>query len=149
MVTPYYYGSRDGAVGHQLVEAEARPVPLARSEPADASGEALEVNFLAGVRDPTLQTFVIRKELQDRIVGRRYVRLLARERGPPKRSLALAEERPDIRWHEPGVAVSTLEAAEPGLPAQGVAVVEDLGTLFLETHHRRAMSGHRGAGFRD
>src|SRR5215204_109156 len=149
MVPPYDYGGRDGAVGHQLVEAEACPVALACPEPADACGEALELDLLAGLRDPTHQTLVVRKEFQDRIVRRRYIRLLARERGPPERPLALAEERPDVRWHEPGVAVSTFEAAELSLPAQGVAVVEDLGTPILETHHRGAVVGHRGAGFRD
>src|SRR5215204_3242654 len=127
MVPPYDYGGRDGAVGHQLVEAEACPVALACPEPADACGEALELDLLAGLRDPTHQTLVVRKELQDRIVRRRYVRLLARERGPPERPLALAEKRPDVRGHEPWIAVSILEAAEPGLPAQGVTVVEDLG----------------------
>src|SRR5215204_5083303 len=149
MVPPYDYGGRDGAVGNQLVEAETRPVPLACPEPADARGEALETDLLAGLRDPARQTLVVRKELQDRIVRRRYVRLLARERGPPEGPLTLAEERPDVRWHEPWIVVSILEAAEPGLPAQGVTVVEDLGAPLLETYHRRAVAGHRGAGFRD
>src|SRR5918995_1622992 len=149
MVPPYDYGGIDGAVGHELVEAEACPVPFACSKPADARGETLEMDLLAGLRDPTRQTLVVRKELQDRIVRRRYVRLLARERGPPERPLSLTEKRPDVRWHEPWIAVSTSEAAEPGLPAQGVTVVEDLGTPLAETHHRRAVAGHRGAGFRD
>src|SRR5215216_2294732 len=149
MVAPDHDGSRDKTVGHQLVEAEACPVALACPEPADACGEALELDLLAGLRDPTHQTLVVRKELQDRIVRRRYVRLLARERGPPERPLALAEKRPDVRGHEPWIAVSILEAAEPGLPAQGVTVVEDLGAPLLETYHRRAVAGHRGAGFRD
>src|SRR5215207_6327244 len=107
------------------------------------------MDLLAGLRDPTRQTLVVRKELQDRIVRRRYVRLLARERSPPERPLALAEQRPDVRGHEPWIAVSTFEATEPGLPAQGVTVVEDRGAPLLETHHRRAVAGHRGAGFRD
>src|SRR5215211_9531266 len=149
MVPPYDYGGRDGTVGHQLVEAEACPVALACPEPTDACGEALEVDLLAGLRDPTRQTLVVGKEIQDRIVGRRYVRLLARERGPPERPLALAEQRPDVRGHEPWIAVSAFEAAELGLPTQGVAVVEDLGSLLLETHHRRAVAGHRGASLRD
>src|SRR5919112_6336178 len=103
MIPPYYYRGGDGALSHQLVEAETCPVPLTRPEPADASGEALEVDFLAGFGDPTLQTLVVGKEIQDRIVGRRYVRLLARERGPPERTLALAEERPDVGGYEPRV----------------------------------------------
>src|SRR5688572_5217156 len=148
MVPPYDYGGIDGAVGHQLVEAEACPVPFASPEPADARGETLEMDLLAGLRDPTRQTLVVRKEIQDRIVRRRYVRLLARERGPPERPLSLTEERPDVRWHEPRVAVSTFEAAELSLPAQGVSVVEDLSAPLLETYHRRAVAGHRRAGFR-
>src|SRR5829696_4993566 len=84
MVPPYDYGGRDGTVGHQLVEAEACPVALACPEPTDACGEALEMDLLSGLRDPTRQTLVVRKELQDLIVRRRYVRLLARERGPPE-----------------------------------------------------------------
>src|ERR671911_1420348 len=149
MVPPYDYGGIDGAVGHELVEAEACPVPFACSEPADARGETLEMDLLAGLRDPTCQPLVVRKKLQDRIVRRRYIRLLARERGPPERPLALAEQRPDVRGHEPRVTVGPFEAAESGLPAQRVAVVEDLGPLLLETHHRRAVAGHRGAGLRD
>src|SRR5918997_1127199 len=149
MIAPYNYRGGDGAVGHQLVEADSCPVPLARTEPADARGKALEVYFLSSLRDPTLQPLVLGEKLQYRIVGRRYVGLLARERGPPEWSPPLAEKRPHVRWHEPWIAEGTFEAAEPGLPAQGVAVVEYLSASLLEADHRCTVACHRGAGFGD
>src|SRR5918997_2729821 len=135
-----------GAVGGELVEAEAGAVAFARAEPADAGGEALEVDLLAGLPDPARETLVFGEELQHRLVGRRYVGRIPREGGPPEGALALAEERPDVRGHEAGVAVRPLVAAELRLAAQAVAVVEDLCAAVHETDHRRAVTGHRAAG---
>ena len=99
--------------------------------------------------DPTSQTLVFGKEVEDRVVGRRYVRLLTGERSPAERTLALAEERSYVSGNETGIAVSAVEASELRLPAQRVAVIEDLGAALFETHHRDAVAGHRGSGFRD
>src|SRR5215218_3517427 len=149
VVPPDDDGGRYGPVCDELVEAEAGPVPLASSEPADARGEALEVDLLPCFGDPTPQTLIIGEQIDNGVVGRRYVRLLARERGPPEGPLALAEERPDVGPNESRIAVCAIEASELRLPAQRVAVVEDLGAPFLEADHRGAVAGHRSARFGD
>src|SRR5215210_5867189 len=58
VVSSYDDGRRDGSVRDELVEAEAGPVALAGPEPADARGEALEVDFFSRFGDPTPQTLV-------------------------------------------------------------------------------------------
>ena len=65
------------------------------------------------------------------------------ERDPAERALALAEQRADVRGQEARVVERPLEAAELGLGAQAVAVVEHLGALVEEAHHAAAVHRHR------
>ena len=52
---------------------------------------------------------------------------IARQRHPAERALALAEQRPDVGRHEPGIAERVRVAVLGRQPAQRVAVVERLG----------------------
>ena len=89
------------AVAHELVEQEPGAVALAVTQPADAGRKALERDALLGEADPALERAVLGKELEKGAVGRPNVLRVARERGPPERPLALAEERPDVQRDEP------------------------------------------------
>jgi hypothetical protein len=66
----------------------------------------------------------------------------AQRNGP----LALAEQRADVRRHEPGNANGPLVAGELGLAPDRVAVVEHLGPGVEEADHRLDVLGHRGRG---
>ena len=55
-------------------------------------------------------------------------------------------KRPDVGGQEARVGERPVEAAQLGLGAQAVAVVEDLGALVHEPDHRRAVPGDRLAG---
>ena len=68
---------------------------------------------------------------------------VARQGDPSERALALAEQRADVGGQEAGVGEGAVEAAELGLGAQAVAVVEDLGATVEEADHRRAVHRHR------
>ena len=115
------------AAAHHLVEAQPEPVALAVAEPADPRRQSLEGDPLARLRHPAREPLVVGELLEHRAVGRRDVGPVARQRDPAERALALAEQRPDVGGHEAGVGERALEAAEPRLRAQAVAVVEDLG----------------------
>ena len=64
-------------------------------------------------------------------------RRVAGQRHPAERTLALAEQRPDVGGHEPGIAEGVLVAVLEGQPAQRVAVVERLGAGGGELADRR------------
>lgn len=116
-----------GAVGDHLVEALTGLVALAVAEPADAGGQALEVDPLTGQLDPAGQRLILGEEVEDRLVGGGDVPGVAGQRGPAERALALGEQRPDIGGDEAGEGEGPLVSGELGLAADRVAVVEDLG----------------------
>src|SRR5207237_439699 len=71
---------------------------------------------------------------------------LPRQRRPPERPLALAEQRPDIGGNEPGERERAPVAGQLGLAADRVAVVEHLGARVLEPDHGLHVGGHRLPG---
>ena len=149
VVTPDDDRRRQLAAAHHLVEAQPEAVALAVAEPADARRQALEGDALAGEADPAGEALVVGELLQHRSVGRRDVGRVAGQGDPAERSLALAEQRPDVGRQEAWVGERPVEATQLGLGAQAVAVVEDLGALVHEPDHRRAVPGHRLAGATD
>ena len=136
----------DLAVAYELVEEQARLVPLAVAEPADARGQPLEVDELARRVEPPVQVLVVGEELLERRVGDGDVLGVTGQGDPAKGAEALAEERPDVGRDEAGELEGPRVARVPGLVADAVAVVEDLGALVLELDHRLDLRGHRLAG---
>ena len=134
------------AARHHLVEPEAETVALPVAEPADAGGQALELDLLAGHPDPARQRLVVRELVEHGPVGGRDVGRIARDRDPPEGALARAEERADVRGDEAGEVEGAGAASELCLGADGVAVVEDLGTAVEEADHGVHVGGHRVAG---
>src|SRR5699024_11938467 len=120
--------------GDQFVEALSGRGPLTLTEPADPSGQPLEGDPFPRHVDPPGQVFVVGEQIEDRPVGTGYVGGIAGQRAPPKRTLALAEQRADVGGHETGKGKGTGEPALTCLVAKRVAVVEDLGAGVLETH---------------
>ena len=96
MVAPDHDRRRHVARAHELVDREARPGAVAVAEPADPRGQPLEGDPLGRELEPALEQRVVREELAERRVDRRDVGRVARERRPPERPDAAAEERPDI-----------------------------------------------------
>ena len=124
------------AVGDHLVEAQPGDVALAVAEPADARGQALERDLVLRLGDPAVERLVVGEELEHGLVGGGDVGGVAGERRPAERALALAEERADVGGHEAGELPGPRVAAELGLGADRVAVVEDLGAGVHEADHR-------------
>ena len=133
------------ARGHHLVELEPGEVAFLVAEPTDSRGQALKVNLLLRLGDPPSQMFVFGEEFEDRLVGRGDVGRIARQGSPTERALAFAEQRADVGGHEAGKCERPVEAAQAGLFADGVSVVEDLGSGVHEAHHGADVFGHRGA----
>lgn len=128
---------------HHVVEALAGLVALALAEPADPRRQALEVHLLLRQLDPAVQRLVLGEEVEDGLVGLGDVLRVAGERRPAEWALALAEQRPDVRGDEPGEGEGPVVARQPGLAADRVAVVEDLGAGVHEADHCLDVPGHR------
>src|SRR5690606_15203641 len=90
------------AARDHVVEPFAGPVAFAVAEPADAGGQALEVDAFTGHADPAGQRLVLGEEVEDRPVGPRDVGRVAGEGGPAEGALALAEQRADVGGDEAG-----------------------------------------------
>ncbi len=88
------------AAADHLVEAQPETVTLAVAEPADPRRQPLERHPLAGQRDPAVQRLVVGELLEHGAVGRGDVGRVARQGDPAERTLALAEQRSDVRRQE-------------------------------------------------
>ena len=113
------------------------------------AGRPWNCDLLGRHLQPARERLVLREEVEHGLVGGGDVGRVARQRGPAERAAALAEQRADVGGDEAGVLERALVAAELGLGAQRVAVVEDLGALVLEADHRLDVAGHRLAGALD
>ncbi len=127
---------RDLAAPDELVDREARLGPVAVAEPADPRGQPLERDPLGCELEPALEQLVPWKELSQRLVDRRDVGRVARERGPPERPDAAAEERPDIGRDEARVCEGVRYAGLMCLPSQVVAIIENIAAGPDELEHR-------------
>src|SRR5215469_4575515 len=86
---------------------------------------------------------VVRERLEQRVVEDRDVSRISGERGPPERSFALAEQRPDEGRGEARKCKSIFDAGGLRLLADVVAVVEDHRAAFLEAEHRIDLASDR------
>ena len=139
-------GALTAPLATRSLNAQAGPVALAVAQPADPGRQPLEGDLLAGAAHPLLEAVVVREQVHHRAVGRVDVLRVTGERHPAERALALAEQRPDVRRDEAREVEGPVVAALPGLVADRVAVVEDLGALVQEPDHRLHVPGHRLAG---
>ncbi len=127
----------------QPVELQAGLRPLAVAEPADPGRQALEGDLLLRHPEPALEPGVIGEELHQGAVGAQDVGRIAAQGDPAEGPVALAEEGPDERRHEPGVGEGILDAGLLGHRPEVVAIVEDDGAGALELEHRPDVGGHR------
>ena len=112
------------AVGDRLVDLQRQQAPLAVAEPADAGGQAGEVNVLARHLDPVVDRVVGREGLQDDVVDRRDVLGVARDGEPAERPEAFAEQGPDEHRHERADLQHLVQAEVVAPDAQAIAVFE-------------------------
>ncbi len=127
---------------HHVVHGEAEFGALAVAEPADARGESLELDALAGEVDPAAEDAVLREHLEHEIVGGVNVGRIAGERRPAEGAAAFAEERTDVGGHEAGEIECVFHAVIEGELADVVAVIEGDGAHLLELEHAFDVAGH-------
>src|SRR5271166_1189430 len=142
MVATHDDGRLELASLDHVVHGEAEFGALAVAEPADARGESLKLDALAGEVDPAAEDAVVREHLQDQIVGGVDVGGIAGERRPAKRAAAFAEERPNVGGHEAREIVGVLHAMLKSEGANVVPVVEGDGAHLLELEHAFNVAGH-------
>src|SRR5258708_37391042 len=100
MVPANHDGSGHSALSNHLVEEKACPIAFTIAKPADTRRKPLEGNLLRCEPKPFLEPDVLRKQLQQRLVGLCDIRWVTRERNPPKWSSALTERIANERRHE-------------------------------------------------
>ncbi|MBV6467860.1 MAG: hypothetical protein PGMFKBFP_03233 [Anaerolineales bacterium] len=143
MVAPDHDGGFHFSRRDQLIEFQSRLHALAVAEPANARGQSLERDFLTRHLQPAMQVRVLGEQFHDGFVGGVDVFLLARKRHPAERSLALAEQRADIRGDKTWELERVGHAVVVRLLAQVVAVVEHFRARALESQHRFDVPRHR------
>src|SRR4030095_1401147 len=120
------------ATSHHLVEREAGAMALSQSQPADARRQSLEGDPLARHVEPAMYVRILGKQFFDLAVGPIDVFGVTRQRNPAKRTLPLAEQRPDVRGNESGkrerIGNTFIEGDLPDV----VAVIERRDTLSME-----------------
>src|SRR2546427_13280500 len=124
MVTPDDHRCADLAALHQLVQRTAELCPLPLAQPADARGQSLERHPLLREPDPAMQVLVLGEELEHQAISAMQVARVARQRHPPERPLALAEQGPDVLGNEARDVERVGDACVPRLGANVVAVIE-------------------------
>ena len=111
-------------LSHELVDAQPEARAIAVAEPEDSRRQSLERDALAGQPNPAAQRLVVGEHLERGAIGDADVLGIAGQRRPAERSLAFAEERPDVLGHEAGNLERVGDAGFDGLGADVVAVVE-------------------------
>src|SRR5947209_14029808 len=102
MIAANHNGSLHNALAHQLVECQPRFVALAVAQPADTRRQPLEMDFLAGQRDPTFQRSILREEFENSFIRAIDILRIPRQRYPAKRPLAATKQWTNIGGHKAG-----------------------------------------------
>ena len=125
MITPDHDRCLELAAAHHLVKRQAQAVALPQADPADARGQALEMNALARRIQPLVQVRVIGDQLFDLSVGFINVFRIAGQRRPAKRPTPRQNSGRTYAGTNPGKskAFSTPPTVERDL-ADVVAVID-------------------------
>jgi hypothetical protein len=142
VVPPDHDGRFHFSLGHHLVEGEAEAMPVAQAHPADARRQALEFDARPGHVEPVVEVRVVRHELFHPRIGAIDVFGIARQRRPPERADAAAEQRADVGRHEARKIKGVGHAFVLGHLADVVAVIDRGNAAAMKFQHRPHMLGH-------
>ena len=146
MIAADDHGRLEFARRHHLVECEPKPVAIAEPAPADARGQALEVNFLARHVEPVVQMRVVGQQFLHLGIGLVDVLGIARQRRPAERTDAAAEERADVSGNEAGEIESIIDALVLRDLADIIAIIGRRHARGLKIEHRADVHSHRRLG---
>src|SRR5262249_55625265 len=119
------------SAAHQFVEGQASFSALAVTEPANASRESLPRDPLLRHFDPAREVRVLREQTHDLVIRAVNVRWITRERYPPERPFALAEQRTNVGRDETGIIEGVLDSGVKSALAQIIPVIENDRSRFL------------------
>src|SRR5690606_19685357 len=130
------YGAAQATLRHRALDHARQTRALPVRQPGDAGREALVPEVPPGHGDPALDHLVLGERVEDHLVDRVDVALVARHGDPPERAEAAAEEGPDVAGDEHGDLEGVLDAALGRLRPDVVAVLEGHGPGALPGEHR-------------
>src|SRR5262249_57436409 len=81
---------------HHLVKGKTETMPVTKSDPTDACGQALEFDARPRHVEPIVQMLIVRHQFFDLGIGTKNVFRVARQRSPAERPNAAAEQWADI-----------------------------------------------------
>ena len=99
---PITTGADTSPLRTSVVEDQSGLGAVALAEPADPGRQPLELDPIGRELEPPLQQRVVGEGLPQRLVDTMDIGGIARQRRPPKRPGAAAEQRPHVGGHEPG-----------------------------------------------
>src|SRR5262249_902038 len=77
---------------HHLVKGKTETMPVTKSDPTDACGQALEFDARPRHVEPIVQMLIVRHQFFDLGIGTKNVFRVARQRCPPERPNPAAEQ---------------------------------------------------------
>src|SRR5690242_6089290 len=86
----------------EIVDRFAHLGAFAVTEPADARGQTLEMDAIAGKPQPAIERAIVGKHLEREIVSLANVLRIAGKRDPAERPFAFTKQRPNVFGHEAG-----------------------------------------------
>src|SRR2546421_8992991 len=125
-------GRLDFAAPDQVVHGHAKLGAFAEPEPANTSGQSLEMDSLFRELHPAGERFVLWKHVEREAVGARDVFGIAAKRNPSEWTAPFAEKRPDVFRHETGDIERVLDAGLFRLGPNVVPVVESDRAFVLQ-----------------
>ena len=136
------------AARHHFIERQAQPVAIAKADPADPRRQPLELDPRPGHVEPVVKMLVVGHQFLDLGVGAEDVFGIPRERRPPERPDAAAEQRTDVGRNEAREIERVLQSHVLRHLADVVAIVERGNALGVKIQHGLDVADHGGLGRR-
>jgi hypothetical protein len=118
-------------------------MPVTKSDPTDACGQALEFDARPRHVEPIVQMLIVRHQFFDLGIGTKNVFRVARQRCPAERPNAAAEQWADIGGYEARKVERVVNPHFVCHLAYIVPVIECRHAAAPEVEHRTHVDGHR------
>ena len=129
-------------LAHHFVEAQAKSVTLAVTQPTNARWQTLEGNTFLSQLDPLMQAVVIGEFLKHCSVCCCNVGRIARECNPTEWALAFAKQWSNVRRQKAWVVECSVVSAKLRFSSKRVAIIEHFCAGIHKANHRLAVCGH-------
>lgn len=104
------------------------------------------MNLFLSQTDPTVQRLVIRKCIQNCLIGDSQIGRITRQNHPAERTFSFTEKRTDVLWDKSRNPERFFNTCLNRLSPDIVSVIHSFGSSLLHIQHGRNMNPHRSDG---